>query len=455
MSFPFQKVLIHIGRPDICKPHMDMSVIQKFIGENHDTAVVVIVGTDEEQKLIEGKVKAELKFPPFHPGGLIISWNSDSEMMDMLCAELHSPIQWRVVGNGWYECKACGNIASATMVEPVKECTKCKQPWEFVRLNESRVNDFRDLLKKAQSLIHFDTRSGVALEQSVNPTGNVLKNMPYAIGTKEHPALRMEAFYNTGKGKPALCISAGPSLDDEIENIKRLQDSCVTICVARLYKRLRSAGIRVDYTFSCEMFDWDSAIFDEVGDVGETVFLYPPVVAPMTVQKWPGKRLCTLDINTAVLLGEKMCMSGGNSVSHHLLNFAAEILCCEPIVLVGQDLAYTKPDGRTHSIDSAPNGWPDDVKAQDAAGHAEITWAPCTGKGDRFHPECHKVNAAVGGGFKAPVGPIEVRTSKPYVNFGTLFDILISRHKKKVLNACGEGLKIAGAEYVNLSEWKP
>lgn len=456
MSFPFTKVLIHIGNPALSKPHGDLSVIQSFVAQNPDTAIVILTETDEEQKAVEERVKAELKFPPFHPGGLIIAWKDDTEMMDLICAELHAPISWRVVGNGWYECKACGHVASPTLIEPVKDCTKCKQPWEFVRYNEERVNAFREILTKAQSLIHFDTRSGVMLETAVNPTGNVMRNMPYAIGTKEHPALKMEEFFQKGKGKPALCISAGPSLDDEVANIKRLQDSCVTICVGRVYKRLRAAGVRIDYVFSCEMFDWDSVIFDDVGDVGDTVLCYPPVCAPLTVQKWPGKRLCTLDVNTAVLLGEKLCMMGGNSVSHHIFNFAVEILGCEPAVLVGQDLAYTKPDGRTHATESVPSGWPDEVKAQDVAGHAEIVWAPCTGRGERFHAECHRQNVVLGGASKPlPIGPMEVRTSKAYVNFGLLFDLLVSRHKRRVLNACGEGLKIVGTEYVDLSEWKP
>lgn len=456
MSFKFPKVLIHIGRPDLSKPHCDMSVIQKFIGDNRDTAVVILVDNEVDQKAMETAVREQLKFPPYHPGGLIIEWKDDAEMMDLICAELHQPISWRVVGNGWYECKGCGHIASPTLIEPIKDCPKCQKPWEFIRHNEARVATFKTILEKAQSLIHFDTRSGVVLEQAVNPTGNVMKNMPYALGTHENPALDMEAFFGKGKGKPALCISAGPSLDDEIENIKRLQDSCIVVCVGRLYKRLRDAGIRVDYTFSCEMFDWDSAIFDDLGDVGDTVMCYPPVCAPATVRKWPGKKLCTWDVNSAVLLEKKLCMMGGNSVSHHILNFAAEILQCEPLVLVGQDLAYTKGDGSTHSKGSVPDKWPDEIKAMDHAGHSEIDWAPCTGKGERFHPECHRQSVLLGPGAKpAPVGAMEVRTSKPYMNFGTLFELLITRHKKKVLNACGEGLKIAGTEYVNLTEWKP
>lgn len=455
MTFPFQKVLIHIGRPDLSKPHQDMSVLNKFVKENPDTAVVIIVDSDDDQKAMEQKIKDEMKFPKFHPGGLIIEWKSDAEMLDLICAELHTPIQWRVVGNGWYECKECGNVASPTLVEPVKDCPKCQKPWEFYKHNEGRVSQFKDILTKAQSLMYFDTRSGIVLEQSVNPTSNVMRNMPYALGTKEHPALKMRDFHGLGKGKPALCISAGPSLDDEIENLKRLQKDCITICVGRVFKKLRDAGIRIDYTFSCEMFDWDSAIFDDVGDVGETILCYPPVCAPLTVEKWPGKRLCTWDLNSAYLIGEKLAMMGGNSVSHHQLNFAAEILGCEPIVLVGQDLAYTKPDGRTHALSSGAKNWPAEVKAQDTASHGELTWAPCTGKGDRFCAERHRQSVLLGGGKPLPVGSMEVFTSKPYINFGTLFEILVARHKKKVLNACGEGLKIAGTGYVNLSEWNP
>jgi hypothetical protein len=450
-DFTFPKVLIHIGRPDLSKPHEDLSVIANFARENPDVAVVMIVDTDEDQKAMEERVVKELKWPPGHPGGLIISWKDDSEMVDMLCGKMYGTVSWRVVGNGWYECPE-GHQTGATMKTPLEKCPSCQKPMTFIRVNEPRVEQFKALLTKAASLMKFDTRSGVILKTMVSPDANVLKNMVNILGCKHEPALTLKEFAGKGKGKTAICVSAGPSLDDEMENLKRLQHTSLILCVGRVYKRLRAEGIRVDYTFSCEMFDWDAAIFEGLTDTGDTVMCYPNVCAPATINAWPGKKVCMLDAQMADYLGETLFMMGGNSVSHHQLNFACEILDCDTIILVGQDLAYTKP-GVTHAKGSDDHKWPGEVTAQDKSMHGELEWGECYGRGDRFHPEQHRQAGLVAPGKILPVGGMEVRTSKPYKNFAVLFEILVSRHKKKVLNACGEGLKIAGVPYVNLSEW--
>ena len=450
MNYP--KVLIHVGRPDISRPHKDLSVLQKFALDNPDVAIIIIVDSEEDQLAMEEAVKAQLRWPKGHPGGLIISWRDDGELVDLLCSKMFGTLSWRVVGNGWYVCKN-NHEMSPTMTEPIEKCPACGELLTFIRHNEARVDQFRDLLTKAASLMHFDTRSGTILKTMVSPEGNIFKNAAEIIGCKHSTALKLTDFHGKGRGKAVLCVSAGPSLDDEIDNLKRLQDACLILCVGRVYKRLREAGIRVDYTFSCEMFDWDGAIFDGLTDVGDTVLCYPNVCAPSTVAKWPGKKVCMLDAQMAELLGEKLSMMGGNSVSHHMFNFACEILDADEVVLVGQDLAYTKP-GMTHASQSAPEAWPAEVKAQDAAAHAELTWAPCYGQGGRFNVDCHRQGAFLAGGKFAPLEPMEVLTSKPYQNFATLFEILASRHKKKVMNACGEGLRMAGIPYVNLSEYK-
>jgi len=119
-DFTFPKVLIHIGRPDHSKPHEDLSVINHFALENPDVAVVIIVDTEEDQKEMEKKVVEQVKWPKDHPGGLIISWKDDGEMLDMLCGKMYGTLSWRVVGNGWCECPH-KHQTGATMKTPLKK----------------------------------------------------------------------------------------------------------------------------------------------------------------------------------------------------------------------------------------------------------------------------------------------------------------------------------------------
>ena len=156
------------------------------------------------------------------------------------------------------------------------------------------------------------------------------------------------------------------------------------------------------------------------------------------------------DMETAAILGREDHILGGNSVSHHTLNFAAQILKCEPLILVGIDLSYPKP--RTHAAGTTPEGWPEEQTKKDAEYQDEL-WVPCTGKGDDFHDKCHRTPAALGGGKFLPSRIIEVRSSFAYQNFATLFSILIQKHGKKAFNACPNGQKIEGAEYLDLSKY--
>ena len=450
MAFTFSKALFHVGNPFKSKPHHDLSVIQRFIRESPEWAVIIVVETKAEEEELTAKLK-DIKLPEFHPGGFVMVWENDAAMIDMFCADLHFLQIWSVVGPMWYECDK-GHASAATLQKPRTECPECQSKelkQEF--LNAPKCELLSKLLGQAVTLCKFDTRSSQVLTTMCEPTANVMRNMPYALGLPEAPALRMEEVSGSGKGKVAFCVSAGPSLKHAIPHLKRLQDNAIVIAVARTFKRLRAEGIRVDYILECEMFDWCAPITEELTkeEVGDTILLYPPVCAPRTVAAWKGKRICVFDPPSASLL-KRMPMTGGNSVSHHIYNFAAEILKCDKVVLVGQDLSYTEPTGETHADGTTPKDWPEASKKEDMNPQYEA-WDVCNTENGPFHPSTHRTNAEVGPGVIVPVGPTQVRTSPSYMCFRDLFDILIVRVKTPTYNACPNGLKIHNAKYVDLS----
>ena len=445
MSFQYTKAIFFIGDPSKAKPHCDLSGVQKFIRDHPEYAVIIVVENDAQQKEVHEKLKA-VQFPQYHPGGLICTWENDQEMLDSLCGDLHFLQSWRVVGNAWYECKS-GHISAATLGDPRLECPECKGEVEFLKQDEERCERFAQLLKTACNLMNFDTRSASVLNATTNPTRNVLRNMLALPSPPEHV---LEDYVGKGSGKVAFCLASGPSLKRMLPHVKRLQDGAITIAAGRNFKLLREHGIRVDFLFSCEMYGWDCVIFDKLSkqECGDTILCFPPVVAAETVAAWPGKKLCTWDANTAELLDRKVAMMGGNSIAHHMYNFAAEILKCSRVVLVGQDLGYTEPGELTHA-DGTFHAFPDSVKHEDTHYQAE-DWGVCTSDWiGPFTPDNHKQNVWIVGAPK-PVGPVLVRTSPSYKNFGSLFEILIHRHKTKTYNACPNGLKIAGAPYLDL-----
>jgi len=437
--------VFHVGRPDVEEPHKNMERCDKFHANNPNHKLVLFVWEEKDRDELLPKINKEKCD--------VYLWQDDARLMDWLMDRIANIVGTRVVWPQWFVCPE-QHITSFNYKQPVQKCETCGQGVALVNPLKERLEHFCEVFNRVLCLATFDTTSGQYLHSQVDPTSNVLFNMPWALGCPHKRAIQCSDLKASAKGKPALLCGAGPSLEDALPHIQRLQEKCVILCVGRAFKLLRQHEIRVDYTLSCEMFEWDAAIFQGLTEkeVGKTILAFASVCAPATVTAWPGDKVCLWDISSAKLLKREDWIYGGNSVSHQMLNFAAQILEADPLVLVGNDLAYTKP--KTHAEGTLPEAWPQQVKDQDVAYQNEA-WVPCTGKGDNFHPECHRVVTVLGhGGAKA--GPIEVRSSPAYRNFCTLFEILISRHAPKtVYNACPNGQKIEKAPYLDLGSWNP
>lgn len=436
--------MIHIGRPDVEEPHRSMERCEKFRAEEPNVRFIVVVWDDADAEAMREKLK------PI--GGEVILWKDDMPLMLVLMDFLGVMVGAQIVSPRWYLCPQ-KHITFGTYKLLVEKCETCGEATVCVEPYKDRVQQFCEVFLKVVKLANFDTTSGQFLHAAVSPTKNVLKNMRYIDGC-DHAALES----HTGRltGKTAILCGAGPSLEDAIPDLVRLsaRDDIAVFCVGRAFKMLRAAGVSVDYTVSCEMFDWDAAIFDGVTrDMAcDTVLAFASVCSPATVKAWPGRKAVMLDVETATMLDRKDWIFGGNSVAHHMMNFALQVCDAKEAVLVGIDLAYTKP--QTHADGTHHDKWPDRIKEGELNYQDEL-WVRSTGKGMDFHPECHRMPAAspVGIGAFVLSRTVEVRSSPAYENFATLFSMLIQKHGRKVWNACPNGQKIDGTEYLDLKEW--
>lgn len=437
MTAPCDQVVIHIGRPDACAPHRNMDKVLAFKAEHPTNSFIAVLWNEKDYEEVKAKM----------PEGLeTYLWTDDAKLMSWLLDRLNDFVGAQIVSPRWYKC-AAGHETPATYDKLIEKCGECAEPCTFEHPYKENVTAFAEVFKKVIDLANFDTRSGEHLMGAVNPFRNICLNMPYALGCEHAPAMNVKG---AGKGKPALICAAGPSLEDAIPHLKRLEKDCLILAVGRSYKLLRRHDIRVDYTFSVEMFPWDGAIFEGLKkeDVGDTILVFAAVCAHETVKNWPGKRVCMWDAETAKMLDLKHdWIFGGNSVAHHILNYAVQILDCEPAILVGVDLAYTKP--RTHAEGTFHN-WPEAVTKYEKEYQQEL-WVPSNGHGE-LHPECHRAQVFLPGG---KVCGVEVRSSPAYKNFCSLMEILVAKHGKEVRNASPSGQMISGALYLDLAEYNP
>lgn len=153
-------------------------------------------------------------------------------------------------------------------------------------------------------------------------------------------------------GCAALIVGAGPSLDKNIDTIKKYNDRFVIIAADAALKPLVNAGIRVDYVTSIERLNTYQKPFFENMEPTTAELVAFPVVHPEVLAMYPGPvRLVYRNysfyayFNKAYPKGIVRC---GGSTSHLGLRLA-DYFGCKKIFLVGLDSCYEEKDGKYRS----------------------------------------------------------------------------------------------------------
>lgn len=157
------------------------------------------------------------------------------------------------------------------------------------------------------------------------------------------------------KGVPALLVAAGPSLDMSIPDIRRAKGRCIIFAVDSALPTLLKHEIVPDFISSLDM---ETPNFEKV--------------APFLSEKFSGSLAITLKVSSLIpkrfpvqhifyafnedlphmwmikQLGIKYLLPPLLSVAHLSMGLA-HLMEASPIVLVGQDLAYTKAVGSDHA----------------------------------------------------------------------------------------------------------
>ena len=164
----------------------------------------------------------------------------------------------------------------------------------------------------------------------------------------------LDALKDKFKDKPAVVVSAGPSLLKSIETIKKYRDKIVVISVGIALKALLKHGIKPDFTAIIETGNCLMNV--EGADVSGINFIFPPEVNSRIYEfeydrtfNYYTENLFTSDwVMDYTKIDCRQYMNRG-TVSITAL-WSAKILGCNPIILTGQDLAYS--GGKCYAGDS-------------------------------------------------------------------------------------------------------
>ncbi|MBN2077559.1 MAG: motility associated factor glycosyltransferase family protein [Spirochaetes bacterium] len=151
-------------------------------------------------------------------------------------------------------------------------------------------------------------------------------------------------FYGTFEGIPAIVAAAGPSLLESLDFLRANRDSAVIVAVDTSYRILRRNGIEPHF---CLVVDPQAvnARYFEGASPGSTILVADPMVHPSVFRFFKGRVAVTgvaFDLLRWIerCAGEKGEIAHGGSVSTNAYDFARR-LGASPVILVGQDLAFT------------------------------------------------------------------------------------------------------------------
>lgn len=145
-------------------------------------------------------------------------------------------------------------------------------------------------------------------------------------------------------GDPAIVISAGPSLSRNIDQLAALKGRAVLCAVQTALKPLMEREIVPDFVTSLDFHEMSRKFFEEVGDLRGVHLVAEPKATWHVIDNYPGPLSLLGNSWAQLLIGDELGARGmlqaGATVAH-LAFYLAVYLGCDPIVFVGQDLAYT------------------------------------------------------------------------------------------------------------------
>lgn len=168
-------------------------------------------------------------------------------------------------------------------------------------------------------------------------TGNFVRNRRYF---NQEVSSLAERF----RGKNVYIIAAGPSLDRNMMELKRVQGHGIILATGTVLKKMLAAGIRPDYVI---ITDGGSFTYSQTSGIEErgVPLLYLPTVYYKIVAEYPGERylICQKDFDKSEEYAREHgypLFETGGSVTTTALDVSIR-LGCSTVVFVGLDLAYT------------------------------------------------------------------------------------------------------------------
>ncbi len=247
--------------------------------------------------------------------------------------------------------------------------------------------------------------------------------------TTIHHHLLLEQLHNAFTGVPAILVAGGPSLDKNIHLLKEAQDKAVILAVDTVLPALLKNGVMPHFLTSIDQNNLTYEKFADVIPKAKNISLIcSSWVNPKTTRNFPAEQVFwtftakPMEAWLNSLLGGKI-FTGGASTVAHLNLIATDILGCDPIIFVGQDLAYPQ-----------------------TASHAKGTVLQGTAPTDTLQPNNTEGQIVKG------IDGTTLRTNRSFLSMKKFFESAIAQSHKKYINATEGGAHIEGTTVLCLRD---
>lgn len=145
-------------------------------------------------------------------------------------------------------------------------------------------------------------------------------------------------------GKPAIIVSAGPSLRKNAHLLREAHGKAVLIAVQTSLKPMLEMGVEPTFVTSLDYSDICTRFFEKIPQGISTELVAEPKATDKIFGMYPGKMTLLGNAFAESLLREmnlgRATLRAGATVAH-LSYYLAEYLGCDPIIFVGQDLGFS------------------------------------------------------------------------------------------------------------------
>jgi hypothetical protein len=242
-----------------------------------------------------------------------------------------------------------GHDASASAVQISRALAKRQHyawhPWITPAMARRHLAFSKECFKDLSStLTVVQTTARTKYSKSQLFQDNAIENLPDICGSRG-----VSEFEGVWADKPVVVVAAGPSLDKQMAALKEVSGRILLIAVGQAWRSLRAAGIVPEFVVSVDPNQVMLAHFEGVEPAGEWLIAdsccYPEILSMFYPRLIVGHATEDREVMFDALCGPRGGLRSGGSVANSAFSFAMT-MGANPVILIGQDLAFT--GGRSH-----------------------------------------------------------------------------------------------------------